>query len=99
MGFGQAERGVDGGGAIAALAEEVDELVEGRAVAFEFLNRAEIGEAGAFEGGDPDGGLRADGPPGACAPGEVDAEESRFAHGGKVNGINRQANVRDTPEA
>ncbi len=57
VGFGQAEGRVDGGGAVAAFAEQGDEVVEGVAVAVELLGGAEVGEAGAFEGGDPDGGF------------------------------------------
>ncbi len=99
VGFGEAEGGVDRGGAEFSGAEQVDEIVEGIGIALELLGGAEVCEAGAFEGGDPDGGARADRACGRGPAGEVDAEESRFAHGGKVNGIDREANRRDTSEA
>ena len=87
VGCREAEGRIDGGGAVAALAEQGDEVVEGVAVAVKFLHGAEVGEAGAFEGGDPDRGVRADGAPGGGAAREVDAEESRVAHAATVKAV------------
>jgi hypothetical protein len=68
VGCREAEGRIDGGGAVAALAEQGDEVVEGVAVAVKFLHGAEVGEAGAFEGGDPDRGFAQTGRQGAAPP-------------------------------
>jgi hypothetical protein len=99
MAFRQTKGGVDGGRAIAPLLKQRDEVGKRVAVAVEFLDRAKIGEAEAFERGYPHRRARAEGTPWPGPAREVDPKESRIAHGAKVNGINPQANGEDSVRA
>lgn len=92
---GQGERRIDARRAVAALAKKVGESCKWSVLAGEVLNRRETDQPRPFEGRDPDAGPWTAGPPRGGPSGKIDSQESRFAHGAKVNVKAPCANAQD----